>query len=46
MCTITLEYNEKNALARRKLAHLLATGLFRQKDKESNSPTPYIARYL
>lgn len=40
MCTITLEYNERNALARRKLAHLLATGLFRQKDEKSNNPTP------
>lgn len=28
MCTITLEYNPNNALARRKLADLLATGLF------------------
>ena len=27
MCTVTLEYNESNALARRKLAALLATGL-------------------
>ena len=30
MCTITLEYNKNNALARRKLAKLLSTGLFRQ----------------
>lgn len=28
MCTVTLEYNHSNALARRKLAALLATGLF------------------
>ena len=28
MCTVTLEYNKSNALARRKLAALLATGLF------------------
>lgn len=32
MCTITLEYNQSNALARRKLAALLATGLFLKKD--------------
>ncbi len=31
MCTVTLEYNQSNALARRKLAALLATGLFVQK---------------
>ena len=37
MCTITLEYNQDNALARRKLAALLATGLFRQKDVNQNS---------
>jgi len=28
MCNITLSYNENNALARRKLALLLASGLF------------------
>lgn len=32
MCTITLEYNPNNALARRKLAALLATGLFAKKE--------------
>ena len=32
MCTVTLEYNPHNALACRKLAALLATGLFVQKD--------------
>ena len=32
MCIVTLEYNQHNALARRKLAALLATGLFLQKD--------------
>lgn len=31
MCTVTLEYNPNSALARRKLASLLATGLFMQK---------------
>ena len=40
MCTITLEYNRNNALARRKLAHLLATGLFRQIDEKTDSPSP------
>lgn len=34
MCTVTLEYNPHNALARRKLAALLATGLFVQKDEQ------------
>ena len=45
MCTITLEYNQNNALARRKLAALLATGLFLQKGTEredfsKGEPTP------
>ena len=43
MCTITLEYNQSNALARRKLAALLATGLFVKKDfrpDEANKPSP------
>ena len=40
MCTITLEYNQSNALARRKLAALLATGLFVQKDIKPDEPTP------
>lgn len=40
MCTITLEYNQSNALARRKLAALLATGLFFQKDIKPDEPTP------
>ena len=30
MCTITLTYDRNNALARRKLAALLKTGLFEQ----------------
>ena len=40
MCTITLEYNQNNALARRKLAVLLATGLFRKKELDPDKPTP------
>ena len=43
MCTVTLEYNQSNALARRKLAALLATGLFLKKDfqpDEAYKPTP------
>ena len=32
MCNVTLSYNENNALARRKLAALLATGLFTKLD--------------
>ena len=30
MCTVTLEYDSSNALARRKLSNLLSTGLFRK----------------
>jgi len=40
MCTVTLEYNQSNALARRKLAALLATGLFLQKDFQPEESTP------
>lgn len=40
MCTITLEYNKGNALARRKLAALLATGLFSKVGEEVDEPTP------
>ena len=39
MCTITLEYNQNSALARRKLAALLATGLFLKKDVKPEEPT-------
>ena len=39
MCTVTLEYNQHNALARRKLAALLATGLFLQKEVQPDTPT-------
>ena len=40
MCTITLEYNQSNALARRKLAALLATGLFLKVEETPQKPTP------
>ena len=40
MCTVTLEYNESNPLARRKLAALLATGLFLKVEKTPQKPTP------
>ena len=39
MCTLTLEYNQTSALARRKLAALLATGLFLKKDVKPDEPT-------
>ena len=39
MCTITLEYDQNSALARRKLASLLATGLFLQKEIVIDQPT-------
>lgn len=40
MCTITLEYDQNSALARRKLAMLLATGLFMTKEIMSDEPKP------
>jgi hypothetical protein len=43
MCTVTLEYNHSNALARRKLAALLATGLFTkiaEEPEKADKPTP------
>ena len=35
MCTVSLTYDPNNALARRKLAELLKTGLFKQVREES-----------
>ena len=41
MCTVTLSYDQSNALARRKLAALLATGLFSQLPTDDTpQPTP------
>ena len=40
MCTVTLKYDHNNALARRKLASLLASGLFLQTDIQYDEPTP------
>ena len=40
MCKVTLIYDQNNALARRKLADLLATGLFCQQAAEYIEPTP------
>ena len=39
MCTVTLSYDQNNALARRKLAALLATGLFSQQAVDDVKPT-------
>ena len=39
MCTVTLSYYQNNALARRKLAALLATGLFSKQTVEESEPT-------
>ena len=39
MCTVTLTYDQNNALARRKLAALLATGLFTQQPDDYQEPT-------
>ena len=38
MCTVTLSYDQNNALARRKLAALLATGLFLRTDTGPKTP--------
>lgn len=46
MCIITLEFNQSNALARRKLAALLATGLFVEKDFKPEEPTPEQVHHL
>ena len=40
MCTVTLTYDQNNALARRKLAALLATGLFSQEAVDDSEATP------
>ena len=40
MCTITLEYDQNSALARRKLAMLLATVLFMTKEITQEQPEP------
>ena len=40
MCTVTLKYDHNNALARRNLASLLASGLFLQTDIQYDEPTP------
>jgi hypothetical protein len=39
MCTVTLSYDQNNTLARRKLAALLATGLFSQQLPDAIEPT-------
>ena len=39
MCTVTLQYDQTSALARRKMAALLATGLFTQVAVQSQEPT-------
>ena len=39
MCTITLSYDQNNALARRKLAALLRSGLFTQQAVGDVKPT-------
>ena len=44
MCTVTLSYDQNNALARRKLAALLATGLFSQKIVDDIEPSPELVK--
>lgn len=39
MCTVTLQYDQSSALARRKMAALMATGLFKQIAMQSQMPS-------
>ena len=39
MCTVTLQYDQSSALARRKIAALMATGLFKQITTQYQAPT-------
>ena len=39
MCTVTLQYDQSSALARRKMAALMATGLFTQIAMQSQVPS-------
>ena len=39
MCTVTLQYDQRSALARRKMAALMASGLFTQIDIQPEKPT-------
>lgn len=39
MCTVTLQYDQRSALARRKMAALMASGLFTQIAMEPQQPT-------
>lgn len=41
MCTITLSYDKKDAVAREKLAILLSSGLFTQLDESSDLDIDY-----
>jgi hypothetical protein len=39
MCTVTLRYDQRSALARRKMAALMATGLFTRVAMQPQVPT-------
>lgn len=39
MCTVTLQYDQRSALARRKMAALMASGLFKQIAVQPQQPT-------
>lgn len=41
MCTVTLSFNQKDKVAREKLAALLSTGLFVQLDKQEDLDIDY-----
>jgi len=41
MCTVTLSYNQKDEVAREKLAALLETGLFVQLDRQEDLDIDY-----
>ena len=46
MYAVTLEYNQSNALERRKHAALPATGLFLKKDFSTKNPPPNRCRLI
>ena len=39
MCMVTLQYDQRSPLARRKMAALMASGLFTQVAMQSQTPT-------
>jgi hypothetical protein len=46
MCTISLSYDQNNALAQRKLAELLMSGLFKQTETPADSELRELERRM